>query len=112
MRSEHTGLFQRTIPETPEEWFSGGGGLLGSVNSAVAVAECAKRARETFRKVFNLPEDTSTKTGNETVLENLASRDLRNDPVLYDVRTLLFAAEVFDLTWQKREALLRKQHEF
>ena len=131
MRSEHTGIFDRTIIETPDEWFSGGGGLLGSVNSAIAVAQCAKRAREAFRKVFNLPEDTSTKNvivlldsstrrpltcdENQNVLEkieNLKDRDLRNNPVLYDVRALLFAAKVFHPTWQKREALLRRQHEF
>jgi hypothetical protein len=132
MRSEYTGIFQRNIPETPDEWFSGGGGLLGGVNSANAVAECAKRARERFRKEINLPEDTS-KNGNvivrldssrcpltetqerdenRNVLEYLDGRDLRNNPVLYDVRSLVFAAEVFHLTWQKREALLRKQDEF
>jgi hypothetical protein len=132
MRTEHTGIFERTILETPEEWFSGGGGLLGSVNSALAIAECAKRARETFRKVFNLPEDTSTKNGNVTVrldssrrpltdiqdrdenrsvFENLSRRDLRNNPVAADVRALLFAEEVFHLTWQEREALVRKQDE-
>jgi hypothetical protein len=58
MRTIHTGIFQRTIRKTTEDWFRGGGGLLGSVNSVVAVAECARRARETFRKVFNLPEAT------------------------------------------------------
>jgi hypothetical protein len=130
MRLEHTGIFERTIRETPEEWFHG---FLGSVNSVLAVAECAKRARETFRKVLNLPEDASTKNvtvrldglkrplpetqerdENRKVFENLARRDLRNNPVAEYVRELLFAEEVFRLTRQKRDALwklleIRKQ---
>jgi hypothetical protein len=131
MRTVHTGIFERTILETPEEWFRGGG-LLGSVNSVVAVAECAKRARETFRKLFNLPKAPSTKNGNVivrldssrrpltdiqdrdenlSVLENLSRRDLRNNPVLADVRALVFTAEVFRLTLQEREALVRKKDE-
>jgi hypothetical protein len=61
MRTKHTGIFERTIIETTEEWFRGGGGLLGSVNSVFAIADCAKRARQAFRKVFNLPEHISTK---------------------------------------------------
>jgi hypothetical protein len=114
-----------------------GGELLGSVNSVHAVAECAKRARKAFREVFNLPpEDTSTKNGNVVVhldssrrpltdtkdrdenwsvsenLLRLSRRDLRKNPVLYDVRALLFAERVFHLTLQEREALVRKQHEF
>jgi hypothetical protein len=148
MRTEHTGIFQRTIPETLEEWFSGGGGLLGSVNSVFAVAECAKRARETFRKVVSLPEDTSTQNRNVILrldssrrplmetqewdenrnvlemlrlisaccdensllrLENLPDRDLRNNPVLYDVFALLFSAGVFHDTLQRRETLVRRQ---
>ncbi|HXJ05023.1 MAG TPA: hypothetical protein VNH65_07985 [Candidatus Acidoferrum sp.] len=147
MRSEHTGIFERTIPETREDWFHVA--ILGSTNSVSTVMECAKRARETFRRVFNLPEDTSTKNGSAIVrldtsrrpltetqerdenryvlemlrlitrcdedsllhLNNLSRRDLRNNPVAADVRALLFAAEVFYLTWQNREALVRKQRE-
>jgi hypothetical protein len=132
MRTKHTGIFQRTIIETPQEWFSGGGGLLGSVNSVSAVAECAKRARQAFRKVFNLPpEDTSTKNGNVvvhldssrrpltdaqdraenwTVFENLSRRDLRNNPIAEDVRALLFLAEEFYLTRERPEALARNEN--
>jgi hypothetical protein len=121
MKSEHTGIFERTIRETPDEWFHG---FLGSVNSGLAVAEYTKRARETFRKVFNLPEDTPTKIvivpcdsswrpltetqerdKNWNVLENLSHRDLRNNPIAEYVRELLFAAEVFRLTREKRQTL-------
>jgi hypothetical protein len=82
MRSEHTGLFERNIPENREELYSHGD--FGVPNNLASVIEAARiRAWEVADGPKNeicIPRRTLTEAQEQEKLNDLCKRDLLEDP--------------------------------